>query len=118
MPTRSAAEPPVAISPSGLDRLSPAQHRAAEQTKADGRAGGGQYVPNPAAAANAGARPVTIPRGLPIAGYADLNAADAAKAVGGLDDAEQLRAVAAYEQAHGARQTVLRRARSAGRRLN
>ncbi len=99
------------------DRLSKADRQVADQTKAAGSAGGEQYVPNPDSAADAGRTARDHSAGLPIAGYDDLKAKDATKALGALTDADQVQQVAAYEQAHRSRKTVLDRARSLHRRL-
>ena len=47
---------------------------------------------------------------LPVPGYDTLTAKEAVRALGRLDDVEQVRTVAAYEREHAARKTVLERA--------
>jgi hypothetical protein len=91
------------------DALSEEEKRATAARKADGSADGEQYVANPPAAAAAG-RAARRHDDLPVAGYDELSAKEAAKAVGGLDQADQVRAVAAYERSHAERKTVLDRA--------
>ena len=46
---------------------------------------------------------------LDVTGYADLDAKEAVKAVGQVDDPGRLDAVEAYERAHASRKTVLDR---------
>ena len=91
------------------DALSEEEKRATDAQKAAGSAHGQQYVANPPAAAEAG-RAARSHDDLPVTGYVDLSAKEAVRAVGRLDDADQVRAVAAYERAHAERKTVLDRA--------
>ncbi|GAB2581008.1 hypothetical protein [Microlunatus antarcticus] len=90
------------------DELSDAEKRETDAAKAAGSAAGEQFVDNPEAAKQAGqhAREHDDP-GLP--GYADLDAKEAVKAVGQVDDLALLDTVAAYERAHAHRKTVLER---------
>jgi hypothetical protein len=106
------------------DHLSEEEKRATDARKAEGSAHGEQFVPNTDAAEEAG-REARHHHGddhgddsgaaadLPIEGYDELSAKDAAKAVGRLEDADQVRAVRDFEQAHGDRKTVLDRAERA-----
>jgi hypothetical protein len=90
------------------DELSESEKRETDAAKAEGSKRGDQFVANPEAAKEAGqhARGHDDP-GVP--GYADLDAKEAVKAVGQLDDAGRLDAVEAYERAHANRKTVLER---------
>jgi hypothetical protein len=92
------------------DELSESEKRATNAAKAEGSKEGDQFVDNPEAAKDAGrhAREHDDP-GVP--GYADLDAKQAVKAIGQLDDADRLDAVEAYERAHANRKTVLDRVR-------
>ena len=91
------------------DALSEEEKHATDARKAEGSAHGEQYVANPPAAAEAG-RAARSHDDLPIAGYDALSAREAAQAVGRLDDADQVRAMTAYERDHSGRKTVLDRA--------
>lgn len=90
------------------DELSEDEKRATDAKKAEGSARGEQFVANTKAAKEAGAhaRAHDDPG---VDGYADLDAKEAVKAVGRLDDAGSLDRVEAYERAHGDRKTVLDR---------
>ncbi|SEQ47326.1 hypothetical protein [Microlunatus flavus] len=90
------------------DELSDAEKKATNARKAEGSAHGEQFVPNTDAAERAGrhAREHDDPG---IEGFADLDAKEAVKAVGHVDDAATLDRVEAYERAHAARKTVLER---------
>jgi hypothetical protein len=90
------------------DELSEDEKRATDAKKAEGSAQGEQFVANTDAAKKAGAhaRAHDDPG---VDGYADLDAKEAVKAVGRLDDAGSLDRVEAYERAHGDRKTVLDR---------
>lgn len=103
------------------DHLSEEEKRATDARKAEGSAHGEQFVPNTDAAEAAG-REARHDQGdgdqgaagdLPIEGYDELSAKDAVKAVGRLEDADQVRAVRDHERAHGDRKTVLDRAERA-----
>lgn len=103
------------------EQLSEEEKRATDAEKAKGSEHGEQFVPNTEAASEAGrrAREHRSEDGgidadqetadLPIDGYPSMTAREAAKAVGGLDDPDQVRAVRDFEQAHGHRKTVLDR---------
>ena len=91
------------------DHLSEEEKRATNAAKAQGSRHGEQFVPNTEAAARAGREARRHDDDLPIDHYDDLTAAEAAKAVGALDDPGGLRAVREHERAHGARKTVLDR---------
>lgn len=93
------------------DELSDAEKRETDAAKAEGSRQGEQFVANPAPAKKAAqhAREHDDPGDPGVPGYADLDAKEAVKVVGRLDDAQQLDAVEAYERAHGGRKTVLDR---------
>ena len=90
------------------DELSEPEKRETDAVKAEGSARGEQFVANPDAARQAG-RHAREHDDAGIPGYADLDAKEAVKAVGQIDDAERLDAVEAYERAHAGRKTVLAR---------
>lgn len=90
------------------DALSDAEKRETDAAKAEGSAHGEQFVDNPDAAKEAG-RHAREHDDAGIPGYADLDAKEAVKAVGQVDDAARLDAVEAYERAHASRKTVLDR---------
>jgi len=108
------------------EHLSEEEKRATDAAKAEGSAHGEQFVPNPDAAAEAGREArdhehddhgheghgrdgqASDASDLPVEGYDDLTAREAAKAVGGLDP-EQARQVGDYEREHADRKTVLDR---------
>jgi hypothetical protein len=95
------------------EHLSEEEKRATDAAKAQGSEQGEQFVPNTEAAARAGreARDHSDDDAdLPIEGYADLTAREAAKAVGQLDDPAEVRAVRDHEREHDHRKTVLDRA--------
>ena len=103
------------------EQLSEEEKRATDAEKAKGSEHGEQFVPNTEAAAEAGrkAREHDSDRDgddggddsdLPIEDYGSMTAREAAKAVGALDDPDQVRAVRDFEQEHGNRKTVLDRA--------
>jgi hypothetical protein len=95
------------------EQLSEEEKAATNAAKAAGSADGEQFVANPAAAAEAGreARDHSdASEDLAIDGYDDLNAREAAKAIGRLEDADQVRAVRDHERSHRNRKTVLERA--------
>jgi hypothetical protein len=98
------------------DELSDAEKRETDAAKAEGSGHGTQFVPNREPARDAGrhAREHDEPG---IAGYADLDAKEAVKAVGQVDDADRLDAVEAYERAHSGRKTVLARVQRVRGRL-
>jgi hypothetical protein len=90
------------------DELSASEKRETDAAKADGSRQGEQLVANPEAAKKAGrhAREHDDPG---IDGYADLDAKEAVKAVGRLDDRGRLAILETYERAHANRKTVLER---------
>ena len=90
------------------DELSDAEKQATDAKKAEGSEHGEQFVANTDAAKEAG-RHAREHDDAGIPGYADLDAKEAVKAVGQLDDAEALEAVETYERAHANRKTVLER---------
>lgn len=90
------------------DELSDAEKRETDAAKAEGSAHGEQFVANPEPAKEAG-RHAREHDDAGIPGYADLDAKEAVKAVGRVDDADRLDAVEAYERAHAGRKTVLDR---------
>lgn len=104
------------------EHLSEEEKRATDAEKAKGSEQGEQFVPNTGAAAEAGrkAREHGSQHSdddhgdqesddLPIDGYPSMTAREAAKAVSGLDDPDQVRAVGDYEQEHANRKTVVDR---------
>lgn len=103
------------------EQLSEKEKRATDAEKAKGSEQGEQFVPNTEAAAEAGrkVREHGSESGsddgdpdaadLPVDGYPSMTAREAAKAVGALDDPDQVRAVRDFEQEHGNRKTVLDR---------
>jgi hypothetical protein len=95
------------------EQLSEEEKRETNAAKAEGSARGEQFVANPEPAAEAGRQArdhADAADDLPIDGYDELNARDAAKAVGRLEDADEVRAVRDHERAHRNRKTVLERA--------
>jgi hypothetical protein len=94
------------------EQLSEEEKKATDAKKAEGSARGEQFVANTDAAAKAG-REARQHEGdddaPPVEGYDDLSAKEAVRAVAGLDDDDDVRAVQAYEQAHDDRKTVLDR---------
>ena len=114
------------------EHLSEDERRATDEQKARGSEEGEQFVANtPAAAAasrearrhddagrGADAKAAGTGRSpdgrgatdLPIDDYDELSAREAAKAVGHLEEQDEVRAVRDYEREHGARKTVLDRA--------
>jgi hypothetical protein len=91
------------------EQLSEEEKRATNAAKAEGSEHGEQFVPNTDAAAEAGRHARRHDDDLPIEHYDDLDAKEAVKAVGGLEDPDQLRAVRDHERGRGARKTVLDR---------
>ena len=91
------------------EHLSEEEKQATDAAKAEGSRHGEQFVPNTEAAAEAGREARRHDEHLPIAHYDDLDAREAAKAVGELDDPDQLRAVRDHERERSARKTVLER---------
>ena len=98
------------------DELSDAEKRETDAVKAEGSAHGEQFVDNPDAAKEAG-RHARAHDDTGIPGYVDLDAKEAVKAVGRVDDPDRLDAVEAYERAHANRKTVLDRVRRVRDRL-
>ena len=98
------------------DELSDAEKRETDAVKAEGSAHGEQFVDNPEAAKEAG-RHAREHDDAAIPGYADLDAKEAVKAVGQVDDPGRLDAVEAYERAHASRKTVLDRVSRVRNRL-
>ncbi len=98
------------------DELSDEEKKATDAKKAAGSERGEQFVANTRAAKEAGAhaRAHDDPG---IDGYADLDAKEAVKAVGRLDDAGSLDRVETYERAHRDRKTVLDRVERVRARL-
>jgi hypothetical protein len=102
------------------EHLSEEEKRATDAKKAEGSAHGDQFVPNTDAAEEAGREArhhdrahddaAAAENSLPIEGYDQLSAKDAAKAVGGLEDEAEVRAVRDHERTHANRKTVLERA--------
>ena len=90
------------------DELSDEEKRETDAQKAEGSAHGEQFVANPDAAKQAG-KHAREHDDAGVPGYADLDAKEAVKAVGRLDDPAALDAVEAYERAHANRKTVLQR---------
>ncbi len=92
------------------EQLSPEEKEATDARKAEGSARGEQFVPNPAAAAEAGRRARASGHQSsdepPVPGYDDLTAREAVRVVAGLEDEDGVRAVEAYEQDHQDRKTV------------
>ena len=99
------------------DELSEDEKRATDAKKAEGSAHGEQFVANTDAAKEAGAH-ARAHKDPGVEGYADLDAKQAVKAVGRLDDADSLDRVEAYERAHGDRKTVLDRVARVRSRLS
>lgn len=96
------------------DHLSEEEKQATNAQKAEGSRHGEQFVPNTDAAAEAGREARQHEdddsADLPVAGYDDLTAREAAKAVGRLEDPADVQAVLDHERAHGDRKTVVERA--------
>ena len=95
------------------DHLSEEEKQATDARKAEGSRHGEQFVPNTDAAAEAGREArhhEDDGADLPVEGYDDLTAREAAKAVGQLEDPADVRAVLDHERAHGDRKTVVERA--------
>ncbi len=100
------------------EQLSKQDREATDAAKAEGSAEGRQFVANPPAAARAGRRARhDQDQELPIADYDQLSAREAAKAVGRLDDVDQVRAVRDHERRHAGRKTVLDRVEKVIERL-
>lgn len=94
------------------EQLTDEEKQQTDRVKADGDAHGEQYVANTPAAARAGRRvrqhPGTDHDGEPLPGYDGMTAEEVVRHLADLDDAGRDR-VRRYEQAGGARKTVLRR---------
>jgi hypothetical protein len=103
------------------DELSEEEKQETDARKAEGSEHGEQFVANPEAAKEAAkeagkhAREHDDP-GIP--GYADLDAKEAVKAVGQVEDTHRLDAVETYERAHANRKTVLQRVNRVRDRLS
>ena len=91
------------------DQLSEEEKRATDAKKAEGSARGEQFVANTDAAAEAGREARQHDDGPPVAGYDEMDARQAARAVGGLEDEDEIRAVRDHEQDRKDRKTVLDR---------
>lgn len=99
------------------EQLAEEEKQATDAEKAEGSARGEQFVANTDAAAHAGREARRHEDGQqdesddepPVAGYDDLDAREATRLVAGLEDADEVRAVQSYEQAHRDRKTVLDR---------
>jgi hypothetical protein len=95
------------------DHLSEEEKQATNAQKAEGSRHGEQFVPNTDEAADAGREArdhEDDDADLPVDGYDDLTAREAAKAVGRLEDPVDVRAVLDHERSHAGRKTVTDRA--------
>jgi hypothetical protein len=90
------------------DELSDKEKRETDARKAEGSEHGEQFVANPDAAKKAG-KHAREHDDTGIPGYADLDAKEAVKAIGQVEDPAGLDAVETYERAHANRKTVLER---------